>query len=198
MMEVDPALRADARWQLIERITASPPFQKSVRLRDLLCFLAERTLHGQTQDLSEHRIGSAVFGKTQDYSVLEDSSVRVHVRQLRLKLHEYFDGEGRDETCIIEIPKGAYTTLFRPVEPRAAATPVLAVARHGLKSWLRLLPWALAALFLVTTLASWFRPPAVPPPPPPPWPLTALFDPGNRPVQVVVADINYGWSTSSR
>jgi hypothetical protein len=177
MMEVDPALRADARWQLIERITASPPFQKSVRLRDLLCFLAERTLHGQTQDLSEHRIGSAVFGKTQDYSVLEDSSVRVHVRQLRLKLHEYFDGEGRDETCIIEIPKGAYTTLFRPVEPRAAAT---------------LLPWALAALFLVTTLASWFRPPAVPPPPPPPWPLTALFDPGNRPVQVVVADINYG------
>ena len=192
MMEVDPALRADARWQLIERITASPPFQKSVRLRDLLCFLAERTLHGQTQDLSEHRIGSAVFGKTQDYSVLEDSSVRVHVRQLRLKLHEYFDGEGRDETCIIEIPKGAYTTLFRPVEPRAAATPVLAVARHGLKSWLRLLPWALAALFLVTTLASWFRPPAVPPPPPPPWPLTALFDPGNRPVQVVVADINYG------
>jgi hypothetical protein len=94
-----------------------------VRLRDLLCFLAERTLHGQTQDLSEHRIGSAVFGKTQDYSVLEDSSVRVHVRQLRLKLHEYFDGEGRDETCIIEIPKGAYTTLFRPVEPRAAATP---------------------------------------------------------------------------
>ncbi len=142
--------------------------------------------------MSEHRIGSAVFGKTQDYSVLEDSSVRVHVRQLRLKLHEYFDGEGRDETCIIEIPKGAYTTLFRPVEPRAAATPVLAVARHGLKSWLRLLPWALAALFLVTTLASWFRPPAVPPPPPPPWPLTALFDPGNRPVQVVVADINYG------
>jgi hypothetical protein len=192
MKEVDTVLRADPRWQLIERITASAPFQKSARLRDLLHFLAERTLHGQPQDLSEHRIGSAVFGKTQDYSVVEDSSVRVHVRQLRLKLHEYFDGEGRDETCIIEIPKGAYTTLFRTVEPRAAATPVLAVARHGLKSWLRLLPWALAALFLVTTLAAWLRRPAVPPPPPPPWPLTALFDPGNRPVQVVVADINYG------
>ena len=88
MKDVEPALREDTRWQLIERITASPPFQKSARLRDLLCFLAERTLHGQTQDLSEHRIGSAVFGKAQDYSVVEDSSVRVHVRQLRLKLHE--------------------------------------------------------------------------------------------------------------
>ena len=120
MMEVEPALQADARWQLIERITASPPFQKSARLRELLCYLAERTLLGQTQDLSEHDIGSAVFGKAQDYSVVEDSSVRVHVRQLRLKLHEYFDGEGRGESVIVEIPKGAYTTLFRTVEQRTS------------------------------------------------------------------------------
>jgi hypothetical protein len=119
--EVDPALSTDARWQLIERIVASPPFQKSGRLRDLLSFLAERTLHGQPQDLSEHRIGSAVFGKPEDYSVVEDSSVRVHVRQLRLKLHEYFDGVGRGEAIIVEIPKGAYTTLFRPSEHETQA-----------------------------------------------------------------------------
>src|ERR1039457_3771065 len=143
MIEVDPDLRTDIRWQLIERITASPPFQKSTRLRDLLRFMDERTIHGQPQDLTEHRIGSAVFGKPQDYSVVEDSSVRVHVRQLRLKLHEYFDGEGRDETCIVEIPKGAYTTVFRTVEARSARPPVLAVVRHGLKFWLRALPWAL-------------------------------------------------------
>ena len=135
-MEADSDLRTDPRWQLIERITASSSFQKSARLRDLLRFLTERTLHSQTQDLSEHSIGSSVFGKAQDYSVVEDSSVRVHVRQL--------------------------------------------------------LPWALAALFLLTTLAAWFRRPAVPLPPPPPWPLATLFDSGNRPVYVVVADINYG------
>jgi hypothetical protein len=162
----------------------------------LLRFLAERSLHGQPQDLSEHRIGSAVFGKPQDYSVVEDSSVRVHVRQLRLKLHEYFDGEGRQEASIVEIPKGAYTTLFRAVEQRAAESPVLAVARHGLRSWLLdlpwALPWALAALFLATTLAAWLYRPAVPAPAPPPWPLAALFEPGNHPVQVVVADVNYG------
>ena len=123
MKEVDPELRADARWQLIERITASPPFQKSARLRELLRFMAERSIRGQIQDLSEHRIGSAVFGKAQDYSVVEDSSVRVHVRQLRLKLHEYFDGEGREEPSIVEIPKGAYTTLFRAVEHRTSTNP---------------------------------------------------------------------------
>jgi hypothetical protein len=182
----------DARWQLIERIIASPSFQKSARLRDLLRFMAERSIHGQPQDLSEHRIGSAVFGKPENYSIVEDSSVRVHVRQLRLKLHEYFDGEGRDETYIVEIPKGAYTPLFRTVEPRSSRPVAMAAVRHGLRFWLGALPWALAALFLLTTLAVWFRPPAVPLSSPPPWPLATLFNSDNQPVFVVVADINYG------
>jgi hypothetical protein len=188
MTEVDPALRADARWQLIERIVASPPFQKSARLKDLLCFVAERSIHGHAQDLTEHRIGSAVFGKAEDYSVVEDSSVRVHVRQLRLKLHEYFDGEGRDESVVVEIPKGAYTTHFRNNGHRAIADRIATAPG----SWLRLLPWALAALFLITTLAVWFGRPATQAPPPPPWPLASLFDSTNNPVQLVVADINYG------
>jgi hypothetical protein len=192
MTEVDSVLRADPRWQLIERITASASFQKSARLRDLLSFLAERTLHGQTQDLSEHRIGSAVFGKADGYSVLEDSSVRVHVRQLRLKLHEYFDGEGRNEPTIIEIPKGAYTTLFRSIEQRPSAAPAIAVARFGFRSQFRALPWALATLCLVAALAAWFPRPSAPHSPAPPWPLNSLFEPGNHPVQVVVADVNYG------
>jgi hypothetical protein len=192
MKEVDPELRTDARWQLIERITASPPFQKSARLRDLLRFMAERSIHGQLHDLSEHRIGSAVFGKAEDYSVVEDSSVRVHVRQLRLKLHEYFDGEGREETSVVEIPKGAYTTVFRTIEKRTPTTPVPVALRFRRKLWLGVLPWALAGLFLITTLAAWILRPAVPRPAPPPWPLATLFNPPNRPVQVIVADVNYG------
>jgi hypothetical protein len=192
MKEVDPELRADARWQLIERITASPPFQKSTRLRDLLRFMAERSIRGQIQDLSEHRIGSAVFGKAEDYSVVEDSSVRVHVRQLRLKLHEYFDGEGREEPSIVEIPKGAYTTLFRAVEHRNSASPVPVVHQLEPKLWFRVLPWALAACFLATTVVVWFIRPTIANSPTPPWPLTTLFNPPNKPVEVVVADVNYG------
>jgi hypothetical protein len=193
MMEVDPELRDDARWQLIERITASPPFQKSTRLRELLRFMAERSIRGQVQDLSEHRIGSAVFGKAQGYSVVEDSSVRVHVRQLRLKLHEYFDGEGREESSIVEIPKGAYTTLFRAVEHRTSTNPVVPVLlQSGPKFWVRALPWALAMFFLVTTVLAWFLHPTIANPPAPPWPLGTLFNPPNKPVEVVVADVNYG------
>jgi hypothetical protein len=192
MKEVDPELRADPRWQLIERIAASSSFQKSSRLRDLLRFLAERTLHGQAQDLTEHRIGSAVFGKAEDYSVVEDSSVRVHVRQLRLKLHEYFDGDGRAETVVVEIPKGAYTTVFRAVAERASAPPAAAAVRLPAKFWLRSIPWVLAAALLITAVAGWLRKPEVAPPLPPPWPLAALFTPAGQPVQIVVADVNYG------
>ena len=191
--EVAPELQEDFRWKLIERITASPPFQKSARLRDLLRFMAERSIHAQFQDLSEHRIGTAVFGKAQDYSVVEDSAVRVHVRQLRLKLHEYFDGDGREEACIVEIPKGAYTTVFRPVEHKGSMAPAPGlIPQHlGRASLLGRLPWALAALFLVTTVVAWFHRTAEIPPPAP-WPLAALFNPPNQPVQVVVADVNYG------
>jgi|HubBroStandDraft_5_1064220.scaffolds.fasta_scaffold54544_1 hypothetical protein len=193
MKEVDPELRADARWQLIERITASPPFQKSARLRELLRFMAERSIRGEFQDLSEHRIGSAVFGKAEGYSVVEDSSVRVHVRQLRLKLHEYFDGEGREEPSIVEIPKGAYNTLFRSVEARASSHPApIAQHKSGSGLWIRVLPWTLAACFFATTVILWFIRPTIAKPPAPPWPLAALFSPANQPVEVVVADVNYG------
>ena len=116
--------------------------------------MAERTLHGQAQDLTEHRIGSAVFGKPQDYSVVEDSSVRVHIRQLRLRLHEYFDGEGRNETQVVEIPKGSYTTVFRAVDQPAPAENSSTTRLSLLYGCV--LPWTLATLFLGTTIAAWF------------------------------------------
>jgi hypothetical protein len=189
-LEIDSELRTDPRWQLIERIISSSSFQKSARVRELLCYMAEKTLRGQTQDLTEHAIGRAVFGKPQDYSVVEDSSVRVQVRQLRLKLHEYFGGDGHDETWLVEIPKGSYAIAFRKIERKMPASEAASTAAPRQQKWLRVLPWALACLFLATTVVAWLlRPPAAAPPP---WPLSVLFTSSRQPVQVVVADVNYG------
>jgi hypothetical protein len=118
---------ADARWQLIERIAASTALQKSVRLRELLFHLARQSLKSQGQDLTEYQIGRAVFGKPADYNPLEDSSVRVHMRQLRLKLDAYFENEGKSETLFVEIPKGSHIPAFRErpaPEPVPAAAPL--------------------------------------------------------------------------
>ncbi len=189
-------LEGDERWQLIERILATGPFQKSVRLPDLLRYMAERSIHGHPEDLTEHRIGSAVFGKPADYSPTEDSSVRVHVRQLRLKLHEYFDSAaGRNSEIIVEIPKGAYTPVFRTAKAERpdVAPPVLrpAIAQeHAPK--ISLLPWVLTAL--MTLFAAWLwhrsaqRDASAGAPP---WPLSEVMG-KDQETHLVNADSNYG------
>src|ERR1700761_8868383 len=133
-VEMSEKLRSDPRWQLLSRILLTEPFQKSHRLPALLCYLAEHSIQGRLEDLTEQRIGIAVFGKPAGYSPAEDSSVRVHVRQLRLRLHEYFAREGRDEPMRVDVPKGSYELVFesahsRPLlhtEPSAPAVSVLA------------------------------------------------------------------------
>ena len=144
-------LLADERWRLVERIVSSQPFQKSARLRDLLLYISERTIHGHAHDLTEQHIGKSLYHKPSDYSPLEDSSVRVHARQLRLKLHEYFDGEGSNEPLILDIPKGSYAPTFRPA-PKAAVPPAeRAPTVIPATSWRRqaILPWILCGILAI-------------------------------------------------
>lgn len=195
--EVQDDLKSDARWQLIERILSTGPFQKSGRLRELLPYLTERTLHGYGQELTEQNIGIAVFGKPAHYSPTEDSSVRVHARQLRLKLHEYFDGEGRNEDIIVEIPKGSYSPVFHsvaraPVE--VAPTPAIVTLPDAPapKRLHAILPWALVGVFALLCFFLGLRLEQAPARPgTPPWPLSAVFD-GTNHTQIVIADANYG------
>jgi hypothetical protein len=188
-------LEQDERWILIEKILATNPFQKSVRLPDLLRYMAERSIHGHPEDLTEHRIGSAVFGKPADYSPTEDSSVRVHVRQLRLKLHEYFDSEGRNSELIVEIPKGAYTPVFRTAKldkPEAIQPILLPAPVKGTVWQSNLLPWTLTVVMTLVALWMWHRSSAVAANfEAPPWPLSEVMA-KNEETHTVIADSNYG------
>jgi hypothetical protein len=194
--------------QLIERIVATTSFQRSARLRDLLIYLSERTLSGHGKELTELLIGKAVFGKPADFSPVEDSSVRVHVRQLRLKLHEYFDGEGRDEPLIIEVPRGSYVTVFRSATPRGAglevATPeplllpaIVSSAIVPGEPPLALrkrasLPWLLVAILFCCCLGlAWFAHTKRAQENDVPWPLSSVFESSHR-TYIVLADSNYG------
>src|ERR1700753_830420 len=119
------SIEHEEHWLLVERIIASVSFRRAGRLKDLLRYLAEMSIRGQTSDLTEQHIGQAVFGKSANYSPVEDSSVRVHIRQLRLKLHEYFDSEGREEAVIVEIPKGSYALTFHAVPVLPPVMPIV-------------------------------------------------------------------------
>ena len=191
---------ADERLQLVHRIVESSAFQKSSRLRDLLIYLTEQTIQGHAHDLSEHNIGREFFHKPSGYSPLEDSGVRVHVRQLRLKLHEYFDEEGRDEPVILIIPKGSYAPVFRPapkpstkVMGPAVQSPPAAEPEGQRRA---VLPWIISAVLMVLlAVAGYFAlPPANTPVTAnekPPWPFSQIFDARHQ-TTIVVADSNYG------
>lgn len=189
---------ADERWLLVQRIVASAPFQKSARLRDLLIYLSERTIHGHSSELSEQQIGTCLFHKPNDYSPLEDSTVRVHVRQLRLKLHEYFDEEGRNEPLILVIPKGSYAPVFKPAlghDQAIISIPSVPVQPSSWSASARL-PWTLCAVMMLFCLVLVYltarhSAPAVTQAFSVPWPASQLFDARHQ-TTIVVADSNYG------
>ena len=190
--EIDP--KADARWQLIERITQTEPFQKSTRLPALLRYLAECSISGHRDGLTEQRIGQEVFGKPAGYTPAEDSSVRVHVRQLRLRLHEYFDSEGRHETLTAEIPKGAYTLVFHnSLEEQATRTePSLASSIQEPRRRISPIGW-LVQVVVLSCIAlfcafGWYR--AASRDGQPPWPLNTVIQ-DHAQTTVVVADSTF-------
>jgi hypothetical protein len=153
--DVSAALKAstDERFQLLERIVSTPPFQKSQRFRDLLRYLVEKSIHGEHGDLSETKIGVQVFHRSPGYSPVEDSTVRVHIRQLRTKLYEYFDDEGRNETLILEIPKGGFLPVFRPANQRRYGSFTTEAFKLTAKNLRRnILVWTLSAISVLLAI----------------------------------------------
>jgi hypothetical protein len=190
---------ADERWQLVQRIVSSPPFQKSTRLRELLEHVTERTIHGHTHELTEQQIGSRLFHKPSGYSSLEDSSVRVHARQLRLKLHEYFDEEGRNEPLILSIPKGSYTPIFKPTpkavnsfaEVAPGVSPALSWRSKAIQAWALCGALTIICTILVYRSARHGTPGLAEGATSPSWPFSQVFDSRHQTL-IVVADSNYG------
>jgi len=106
----------DERAALVRRVASSQTFQKSPKLREFLQFVCECSLrHAAIEEVKEQQIGVHVFHRRPDYNPSEDSIVRVQARELRKRLATYFETEGRHESLIIEIPKGAYLPVFLPM-----------------------------------------------------------------------------------
>ncbi len=186
--------RSDPRWKLVERILLTTPFQKSVNLSALFSYLATNSILGKADALTERQIGIGVFGKPADYSPAEDSAVRVHVRQLRLRLHEYFAKEGRNEIQRVEIPKGSYVLEFgssqSQLQPRPGVEPAWTTKDGVWKiPWQKALFWIAIVAALVCGFGWYHAAKTAAAPATVPWPLNAVIQPG-LPVKVVVSDGN--------
>jgi hypothetical protein len=106
----------DPRWELVVRITKSPAFIRSEQLPKLLSYVSRMAILERLEEISEQRIGVAVFGRSPAYDSAADSIVRSHATRLRQKLEQYFRVEGRHESLRIDIPRGGYVPRFYKVE----------------------------------------------------------------------------------
>jgi hypothetical protein len=100
-------------WALVERVAASSQLKRATRLRDLVLFVGRRHLKEGCDQIHEQQIGVEVFGRPASYDTNVDNIVRANVSELRKRIDAYFEGEGRDETLIMEIPRGSYVPVFR-------------------------------------------------------------------------------------
>src|SRR5215831_8811365 len=101
MPTAEPEVEA-ARRQL-ERVLASTGFSRNERLSRFLRFVVEQHLQGKDAELKETVIALEVFGRP-DHDPQQDSIVRTEAGRLRARLTEYYNGEGKDDVLIIELP----------------------------------------------------------------------------------------------
>lgn len=160
---------SDPRWQVTQRVVASPHFARSRLLARFLLYIVSETLQDRKANITEHRIGVQVFDRAPAYSPVEDNIVRNYARQLRRRLAEYFSGEGASEPLHIDIPLGGYIPLFVPAQPpeseeeasSSASLPLAAVPEHTAHAparWMRPLFYAFSLLIYSAVLAGlvWF------------------------------------------
>jgi hypothetical protein len=95
--------------QTLEKLLNSKTFSKPGVYKDLLNYLVNCSLKGETP--KEQQIALDVFGKKADMD--KELNVRVYILNLRNKLKEYYQNEGKDDTVILEIPKGKYQVEFK-------------------------------------------------------------------------------------
>ena len=97
----------------LQRILASSGFVHAERMRRFLQLAVTEALEGRAGQLKEYTIGVSVFDRPPAFDPAVDPLVRVEARRLRAKLEKYYEGEGRGDRIVIELPKGGYAACFR-------------------------------------------------------------------------------------
>lgn len=103
--------------EALDRVAASRIFTRAGRLKLLLQHVVSMVLAGRRDALKETEIASAFYEKRGNYDPTENSTVRVEIGRLRMKLQKYYETEGLEDPIIINIPVGGYCPEFQPRHP---------------------------------------------------------------------------------
>ncbi len=120
----------DQRTEL-ERVLNSPQFRRAQKLKQFLNVTCNYHFRNQSQEITEFLIAAEAFGKGSDFDPSQDSLVRVQAREVRRRLKEYYQNEGKDSRIVLDFPVGQYAPVFtlkdalQPVPEAEALAPVL-------------------------------------------------------------------------
>jgi serine/threonine-protein kinase len=117
-----PDLSPESIRLALEKILSSPGFVNADRLSRFLRYTVEETLNGQNDKLKETLLGIEVFNRKPTYDPRVDAVVRTEAVKLRARLRDYYEGGGREDDLIIDLPKGGYVPAFR-IREKVAETP---------------------------------------------------------------------------
>jgi len=118
-------LELEANQTQVQRIIQSKAFRTSEVHRNLLQYLAEKSLSGSADSLKEYTVGLDVFAKPDSYDPRQESVVRMHVGRLRQKLAEYYRSEGVDDPIFVDVPKGGFKVTFETRAIRPEPVPIV-------------------------------------------------------------------------
>jgi hypothetical protein len=97
---------------VLRKILANELFAWSSGHSRFLRFTVEETLAGRGPDLKQYVIGLKVFDRTDSFDPQSDPIVRIGAVRVRAKLKAYYETEGREDSIVIEFPRG-YMPVFR-------------------------------------------------------------------------------------
>jgi tetratricopeptide (TPR) repeat protein len=109
----------------LEELLGWQGIARSPQLAELLRYVVERTLNGESAAIKAYSIAVDVFGRPAEFDPQSDPIVRVQARRLRTLLEQFYaDGTGSADVQI-HLPLGRYVPDFQSVEPRAATVAPL-------------------------------------------------------------------------
>jgi TolB-like protein/Tfp pilus assembly protein PilF len=170
LMPEPQAVRAE-----LERVLASAPFAGSHRSQRFLTYVVENSFEDAHESLKEYAIAVEVFERDASYDPAIDATVRVEAGRLRARLREYYAEQGRNDTLVIDVPKGSYRATFverevsgsapAPADPQrgiaaagqVAASTVEISAAQGQDAGVlrRMLRWEVAAALVLCAFLGW-------------------------------------------
>jgi adenylate cyclase len=103
--------------QHLEKILTSPQFVNSSNLQKFLRFIVDKTLAGESTGIKGYTVATEVLGREADFDPNLDSAVRMLAGRLRRALERYYQGQGKSDSVLIDVPRGAYVPVFRSASP---------------------------------------------------------------------------------